>query len=235
MEYSVQFVLTSTFSLFYIDFRQIFFEPAPQIPEGKNRLLFYTFTPRYQRLIGRVYWWSYIYHLTKYYELIDSVIIVLRKPAKGLTHLHVLHHMLMMMMVAWWFAADFGAVWMPAFFNSFVHIIMYLYYGMNSLGMRWKIRSWITSIQLVQFIMGVVYFVIYIPGRVFFNMDASGNLYIMTVSSFVDMYFFWLFYDFYKKEYKSRARAKSQRTAQAESKQADTLEKGQAGTDSIKN
>lgn len=148
-----------------------------------------------------MYWWSYIYHLTKWYELIDSIIIVLRKSKKGLSYLHVLHHAGMLMMVDLWFYAGFGALWGPPMVNSMVHVIMYLYYGMTALGHRWKLRNYITIIQLIQFSLGGIYFLIYLPGRLFFNLDANGNLIIMCVSCFVDLYIFYLFFDFYKKEY----------------------------------
>ena len=196
----------------------------PLPPSANSRLLYYIFPPHGQRLIGRLYFWSYIYHLTKYYELIDTYIIILRKPAKGLTYLHVLHHTLMMMMVAWWFAADFGAVWIPPLFNSAVHVLMYLYYGMNSLGKRWKLRNYLTGIQILQFITGAVYFVIYLPGRMFFDMNVNGNLVIMSASCCVDLYFFYLFADFYQREYKNKKKSAAQAAATA---QQDNAEKGQ--------
>ncbi|KAH7822679.1 fatty acid elongase [Monocercomonoides exilis] len=197
------------------------------IPEEAHRswAKYAVCAPRGSPMVGRLYWWCYVYHLSKWYELIDSFIIVLKKSQKGLTFLHVLHHSGMMMMVVSWFAANFNTVWFPCAFNSIVHVVMYLYYGMSSLGHRWRLRHYITTFQLVQFSSGAVYFALYIPGRLFFGTDCSGNLFIMSIGCLVDLYFFYLFYDFYQTEYKLKKKLASQAAAR---QAASLAEQGQA-------
>lgn len=49
--------------------------------------------------------WAYLFYLSKYYELFDTVFLVLRK--RPLTFLHVYHHAIVMPMC--WFAINQGA------------------------------------------------------------------------------------------------------------------------------
>eukprot|EP00466_Bigelowiella_natans_P005902 jgi/Bigna1/140824/aug1.58_g15532 len=50
------------------------------------------------------------------------------------------------------------AAWMFVSLNSFVHTIMYAYYGLSILGIKFKAKSIITSIQIIQFITGFTFF-----------------------------------------------------------------------------
>lgn len=71
--------------------------------------------------------WSYLFYLTKYYELLDTVILALKK--KPLLPLHVYHHAVMLF-VGWsWFAFSWlEGSWWCAFLNSLIHTAMYSYY-----------------------------------------------------------------------------------------------------------
>ncbi|KAK2948179.1 putative Elongation of very long chain fatty acids protein F [Blattamonas nauphoetae] len=179
---------------------------------------------------GRVYWWCYIYGVTKWIELIDTWIILVRKAKKGITFLHVFHHSGMLTLPFLWFEAKFGAIWMPCMLNSFVHVIMYYYYGLASLGKRSRIRRYITLIQLIQFSLGLLYFLWFIPAKLFFRVDCSGNTPFMIFCCFLDGFFFYLFYDFYITEYRSSVAAKqlSQSSRQGQGDSLSLLEAGSA-------
>jgi len=104
----------------------------------------------------------YLYYISKLIELLDTVLFLLTKRFRQITFLHVYHHSTMPLI--WWI----GAKWFPggqAFFgvmlNSFVHVIMYTYYGLSSCGPSMKKYLWwkkyITVVQLVQFCLAIIH------------------------------------------------------------------------------
>jgi len=105
---------------------------------------------------GPLFYWSYIFYLSKFYEFIDSYLLVVKK--KQLIFLHVFHHFVMPY-VCW--AGLEGkwclALWTSAFWNSFVHVFMYYYYSVATLGYSPWWRKHLTALQIYQFVSGVVY------------------------------------------------------------------------------
>ncbi|KAK3090784.1 hypothetical protein FSP39_014607 [Pinctada imbricata] len=97
----------------------------------------------------------YIYFLSKIVELMDTVMMVLRKKFDQVTFLHVLHHSSMLNI--WWWVMVYipgGQSWLSSSTNSFVHIVMYLYYALAAIPacrpyLWWK--KYITKLQLSQF------------------------------------------------------------------------------------
>ncbi|XP_038210478.1 elongation of very long chain fatty acids protein 4-like [Zerene cesonia] len=98
------------------------------------------------------------YFIAKHIDLLDTVFFILRKKQNQVTFLHVYHHSAM---VAWtWFhymyhPCDHFVV--VGLINSFVHVIMYTYYGLASLGPEYSKFVWwkkhVTKIQLMQFVL----------------------------------------------------------------------------------
>jgi len=98
---------------------------------------------------GKIAFWMYIYYLSKYYELLDTILIVLRRAP--LRFIHTYHHSVTMLVA---FAGSYfcgSGVWYPVALNCFVHVIMYYYYILVSFGKTpwWKI--YVTDIQNIQF------------------------------------------------------------------------------------
>ncbi|XP_033629683.1 elongation of very long chain fatty acids protein 4-like isoform X2 [Asterias rubens] len=100
-----------------------------------------------------VCWW---YFFSKVIETLDTAFFILRKKNNQVTFLHVYHHS--SMMVNWWLGVKFvagGQSFFLAMINSFVHIIMYSYYGLSAMGpgmqkyLWWK--RYMTQLQLAQF------------------------------------------------------------------------------------
>uniref|UniRef100_A0A2P2I5L6 Elongation of very long chain fatty acids protein n=2 Tax=Hirondellea gigas TaxID=1518452 RepID=A0A2P2I5L6_9CRUS len=103
--------------------------------------------------IAAALWW---YYMSKLIEFCDTVFFILRKKNSQLTFLHIYHHSTMFTL--WWIGVKYvagGSSFLAAMMNSFVHVIMYSYYGLSALGpwihpyLWWKRH--ITCIQLVQF------------------------------------------------------------------------------------
>ncbi|XP_072264546.1 very long chain fatty acid elongase 5 [Pyxicephalus adspersus] len=104
--------------------------------------------------IVRVLWW---YYFSKLIEFMDTFFFILRKNNHQITILHVYHHASMLNI--WWFVMNWvpcGHSYFGATLNSFIHVLMYSYYGLSAIpAMRpylwWK--KYITQCQLTQFVL----------------------------------------------------------------------------------
>lgn len=96
----------------------------------------------------------YPYFIAKHLDLLDTVFFVLRKKDNQITFLHLYHHSAM---VSWtWLhlmhhpTDHFVLV---GLLNSFVHVLMYAYYGISALGPEYAKFVWwkkhLTKVQLV--------------------------------------------------------------------------------------
>lgn len=102
---------------------------------------------------------SWLFYISKYIELLDTLFFVLRKKQSQITFLHVFHHSFMPW--TWWWGVTLtpvgGMGTFHAMVNAMVHVIMYSYYGLSAAGPRFQKYLWwkkyMTAIQLVQFIM----------------------------------------------------------------------------------
>jgi len=77
-------------------------------------------------------WWGFVFYLSKYYELIDTLFLVLKK--RPLSFLHVYHHAIVLVLC--WLAMNQQIVmgWFTVFNNASVHVIMYYYYAEQARG-----------------------------------------------------------------------------------------------------
>jgi len=102
-----------------------------------------------------------IFTLSKLYEYLDTVIMVLKRNMYQVTFLHCYHHVSVSFF--WWMAYYImpgGEGWLGAALNSFVHVIMYTYYLLSSLSssnpkFRQKYLWWgryLTTFQMLQFV-----------------------------------------------------------------------------------
>ncbi|XDV27345.1 hypothetical protein PO909_030889, partial [Leuciscus waleckii] len=103
--------------------------------------------------MARVCWWFYF---SKVIELTDTMFFILRKKNNQLTFLHVYHHGTMIF--NWWAGVKYvagGQSFLIGLINSFVHVVMYMYYGLAALGPQMQKYLWwkryLTSLQLLQF------------------------------------------------------------------------------------
>nr|UJI64959.1 fatty acid elongase 5 [Clupeichthys perakensis] len=103
--------------------------------------------------IVRVLWW---YYFSKLIEFMDTFFFILRKNNHQITFLHVYHHASMFNI--WWFVMNWipcGHSYFGATLNSFIHVLMYSYYGLSAIPalrpyLWWK--KYITQGQLIQFV-----------------------------------------------------------------------------------
>jgi len=101
---------------------------------------------------GALYFWSYIYYLSKYYELFDTVIALLRRRPPPYWKMHIYHHSVVIFMTWFWLQHSQSLQFGGLLFNTFVHVIMYYYYFLRSQGIKPWWKNYITTIQIVQFL-----------------------------------------------------------------------------------
>ncbi|CAK9797109.1 Elongation of very long chain fatty acids protein [Anthophora plagiata] len=98
----------------------------------------------------------HLYYMCKLIELLDTVFFVLRKKNRQISTLHVYHHTLMP--ICAWIGCKFlpnGHGTLLGLINCFIHIIMYTYYMLSSIGPQMNKYLWwkkyLTTLQLIQF------------------------------------------------------------------------------------
>lgn len=98
--------------------------------------------------------YGYLFYLSKYYEILDTVIILLKgRPSSLLQSYHHSGAILCM-----WSGVRYmsSPIWIFVEFNSFIHSLMYFYFSLSCL--KIKLPAWfkpcLTSLQILQFVVG---------------------------------------------------------------------------------
>ncbi|KAL8560550.1 hypothetical protein ACOMHN_018950 [Nucella lapillus] len=158
-------------------------------------------------------WW---FMFMKIIEFSDTVFFILRKKFSHVTFLHVYHHSTMA--VISWVGFKFvpgGQTVMYPLVNSFIHIIMYTYYGMAAMGPHMQKYLWwkryLTMLQISQFLLLIGQTAVNAVSSCEFPKIFSYTVVFYTFSILV------LFLNFYHKAY-LRRRHQSQPTSTADSK-----------------
>ncbi|XP_070491195.1 very long chain fatty acid elongase 7 [Chironomus tepperi] len=103
--------------------------------------------------MARAVW---LYYMAKIIELLDTVFFVLRKKQSQVSFLHVYHHTLMPVCAfigVKFFAGGHGTL--LGLINSFIHVIMYMYYMLSAIPSMQKYLWWkryLTIMQIIQFL-----------------------------------------------------------------------------------
>ena len=162
-------------------------------------------------LSGPIYGLVYIFYLSKYYELLDTVILALKK--RPIIFLHVFHHVLTLYISREGMNADTTYQWCAVATNTFIHSLMYAHYALASLGYKNKWKRYLTVAQMIQFFVNVAILFAWAgvdsyllpPGQ-----SCSGDYYSWSLMFFAMLAFWVLFYAFYRKSYTKKPKSKSQ-------------------------
>uniref|UniRef100_A0A3B3T4E5 Elongation of very long chain fatty acids protein 5 n=2 Tax=Paramormyrops kingsleyae TaxID=1676925 RepID=A0A3B3T4E5_9TELE len=179
--------------------------------------------------IINVLWW---YYFSKLIEFMDTFFFILRKNNHQITFLHVFHHATMLNI--WWFVMNWvpcGHSYFGACLNSFIHVLMYSYYGLSAIpSMRpylwWK--KYITQGQLIQFVLTVIQTTCAVVWPCGFP---NGWLYFQ-ISYMVTLII--LFLNFYVKTYKKQDPSQRKEYQNGMASPVNGHSNGMASSDSVK-
>lgn len=95
----------------------------------------------------------WLFMVSKPIEFMDTFIMVLRKSNRQINFLHMYHHF--SIFIVWYINLRYnpgGDAWFAAATNSLVHIVMYSYYFLATLGIPCPWKAFITQFQILQFV-----------------------------------------------------------------------------------
>lgn len=99
-----------------------------------------------------VHFWVWNFYVSKYYELADTAILLIKgKPSSFLQTFHHSGSIIGMWIMT---TTHAPAAWIFVLFNSFIHTIMYFYYLLTCLGYRPTWKKILTTMQIIQFLVG---------------------------------------------------------------------------------
>lgn len=96
--------------------------------------------------------WGFLFYLSKYWELIDTFLLVWKRRTPSF--LQVYHHLVTLLCAYMLQASHSSVTFLFIGLNATVHTVMYAYYALTIMGIRFKAKSMITVMQIVQFIIG---------------------------------------------------------------------------------
>ena len=145
-----------------------------------------------------IQFWVYIFYLSKFYEYLDTLILVLKK--RDVSFLQFYHHTIVPWIVWTFVRSNCALTVQGVLWNSGVHTIMYYYYALGSLGYRdiwWK--KYLTLIQILQFVssllLGSIFsFFVYLYGQ-----DNCRGFNAFLFTTLFNITFLILFLDLFKK------------------------------------
>ncbi|KAJ8767970.1 hypothetical protein K2173_020910 [Erythroxylum novogranatense] len=119
--------------------------------QAPNLLHIICFPPHTQPS-GPLFFWAYVFYLSKILEFVDTLLIILSNSIQRLTFLHVYHHATVVIMCYLWLQTSQSLFPVALVTNTVVHVLMYYYYLLCAMGMRPKWKKLVTDCQIVQFV-----------------------------------------------------------------------------------
>lgn len=116
----------------------------------------------------------YINYLFKFVELLDTILLALRK--KPMQFLHTYHHSATLVLCWVHLIAGTCVQWIPIVINLLIHVFMYYYYCMHAAGQNVWWKKYLTKFQILQFIVGII--------------GGLGGLFVRTLHDYVSPVYF---------------------------------------------
>lgn len=109
--------------------------------------------PELSRWRGAQFFWVYVFALSKYAELVDTVFLVVRR--KPVMLLHWYHHATVLLYTWYAVVTRYSPGYPFAIVNALVHSIMYMYYALRARDIRPPGAKYITQLQIAQMVLGI--------------------------------------------------------------------------------
>ncbi|KAF9423742.1 hypothetical protein BGZ94_008193 [Podila epigama] len=147
-------------------------------------------------------YYSYYFYLSKYYEIVDTIIILLKGRRSSL--LQTYHHAGAIITMYLGFNYRAHPIWIFTTFNSFIHTIMYAYYAATSVGLKPPGKKYLTSMQITQFWSGIALALWYEVGAPAGCFENSGSRFAIWSTLAYVVPLIYLFTSFARKMYGKR-------------------------------
>eukprot|EP01018_Ginkgo_biloba_P019514 Gb_31554 [translate_table: standard] len=152
------------------------------------------------RSMGPVFFWSYVFYLSKYYEFVDTIILVLRK--RPLTFLHVYHHAVVVVMCFLWLEYSQSLQIIALITNALVHTLMYTYYFLCSIGYPPPWKKLVTNCQIVQFLFSFLVSIVLL--WLHFIGDGCSGMKAWMFNALFNASLLVLFFNFHRRQYRKK-------------------------------
>ncbi|GAB2227416.1 hypothetical protein Droror1_Dr00009237 [Drosera rotundifolia] len=100
---------------------------------------------------GPVFFWAYVFYLSKILEFVDTLLIMLSGSLRRPSFLHVYHHATVVIMCYIWLETAQSLFPVALVTNATVHAVMYSYYLLSGIGIRPRWKRAVTDCQIAQF------------------------------------------------------------------------------------
>jgi len=178
---------------------------------------------KFKRGVVPFHFWGYVFYISKYYEFLDTLFIVLKK--RELTLLHIYHHLLTTFLTWAGIESATSNQWTALCANTFVHCLMYFYYILAALGHKVWWKKYLTTLQMAQFFLNLFFLMLWLV----FNwqnqpVGCSGQMWAWWACLIGNVSFYVLFQMFYNNTYAPKQEPKAplaagQQTASTKKKQ----------------
>lgn len=158
-----------------------------------------------------LYRWTYIFYLTKYWEMLDTVLVLLQHSRVPHLNFQIYHHAVTMPLTYLWCESGQSLQHLGGQFNAGVHVIMYHYYAWRLLRLPTPWKKYITKIQVAQFVFSFAVLNITLYLHFFTDQVCRGmhSLFWNCAVNVTMLYFFVGLLGGSKRSVKSRKRASS--------------------------
>jgi len=157
------------------------------------------------QLEGNLYFWFYIFFLSKFYEFLDTYILILRK--KPINFLHCYHHFITAFLCWVGLVTELSTQWVIITINALVHVFMYYYYLAQTLNTDIWWKKYLTTAQIIQFVIDLIGTSTWLYYKYGLQIECSGTVPGFLFAISVVASFLALFINFYIHTYKQKGKS----------------------------